>query len=162
MPKINGARGVILLGFGFLSLALGTGYFGGEWLGNFRIWPPIPPGLEVADAIFGLRFWGSLWLIVGLIQFFAAFRQDHSKALAGFTFMCFVWGASYASSFVMQLGEVGQSRLWLGAVAFFFMVIASLGVARLINAPPLNIDGLKEQIETIHTQERDLGLDSGD
>lgn len=164
LPQVNGARGVVLLGKGLLSFFFGIGYAMGDWIGIFAIWPPVNPGLYLLEEFLGgLRFWGFLWLVVGLYLIFAAFREDHSKAMAGFTFMCFIWAASYTQGFVMELGEVGTSRLWLGATAFFMMVVSSFGVARLINAPPLVTGAsLDSQSKDLYDKEDEMGHDHGE
>lgn len=145
--RLNGARGVCLLGFGLICLMFGIAFFGGEWLGPLKLYPPPMPGLQLVTTYGGLRFWGTIWLMVGFYLLFAAFRQDHAYAMAGFAFMCFIWGASYIWAFIEGMLIQGESRFWLSGSVFIAMLIACLGIARMLNAPPLNMEGLENALD---------------
>lgn len=146
-PTINGARGVALLGFAVLSLALGVAYAGGILLGPFSIWPPVPPGTTLLASLLGLHFWGAVWLLVGMFLLVGAYRQDQSKAMAAFAGICGVWGSSYGWGFAIQLMDTGRSGLWVAAVVYFAMLVASLGISRMLNAPPLKVEQISRVLQ---------------
>ncbi|AZF98644.1 membrane protein [Arthrobacter phage Chridison] len=143
MIKINGARGATLLGFGGMSMLFGLAYLPTP----ISIIPPIPTGLELLDSLVPLGFWGGVWFGVGLYLLVGAFRQDQSWAMAIFAGMCAVWSLSYTQAFLVALITNGSSRLWLAMGLYWSMLVACIGVSRLVNAPIHKIGRLIKEIE---------------
>ncbi|ALY08806.1 hypothetical protein SEA_NANCIA_19 [Arthrobacter phage Nancia] len=142
MIKVNGARGATLLGFGGMSVVFGLAYLPTP----ISIIPPIPLGLELLDSVVPLHLWGGVWMVVGLYLWVYAFRQDQSRALALFAGLCAVWGISYTIAFIVGLVSDGHSRLWVASCLYWSMLVACIGVSRLVNAPVQRINELIAEI----------------
>lgn len=157
-PRVNGARGIALLGFAGISLLLGLGFAAGPLLGEYSIWPPVPGGLNLAHRFGGLHFWGGVWLVVGAYALVGAFVQDQRKHLAAFAGMCGLWGTAYLAAFVKLLHDGQPTGIWLSAALFYSLLMSTVGTARMLNAPPLHITAIAELLARI---ERDRGRNAG-
>ncbi|ASZ74333.1 hypothetical protein SEA_KINGBOB_19 [Arthrobacter phage KingBob] len=143
MIRINGARGATLLGFAGMSILFGVAYLPTP----ISIIPPIPTGLELLDSLVPLGWWGGVWFAAGLYLLVGAFRQDQSRAMALFAGMCAVWALSYTQAFIAAMFTNGHSRLWLAMGLYWSMLVACVGVSRLVNAPIRKIGRLIREIE---------------
>lgn len=135
---INGARGVALLGLGATALIFGVA-FAGPW---FNVYPPPPGGLVLLDRIIPLNVWGWVWYLAGVILVLGAFREDQSRSMRVFAGMLFVWGASYVWAAI----DTGRPVYALSAAVYFSILVACLGVARLVNSPPVDIEKLRRRV----------------
>lgn len=147
-----------MLAFATISLLLGIAFLFGPLLGPFAIWPPPPVGLGVFDRFGGLHLWGGVWVFVGAVMVWGAFREDQARPLALFSFMCAIWGGGYAYTFIRLWIDGHPTGLWLSAALFFALVAASVGVGRLVNAPPLKMDRIKEILDRLEGREDDGGI----
>lgn len=157
--RINGARGVTLLGFGVMSAGFAVSFLAGKALGPLAIYPPPPRGLMVLEGLGGLPLWSVGWLIAAVWLFLGAFRDDQAKALASFAFMTSVWGTAYAWAFVEDMIKHSASGLWLSALLFYGLFVACLGLARLLNAPALRVDELRRRLSVV---DPDAGEETND
>lgn len=153
--RVNGARGIALLGFSGLAAMHGVAFAAGPLLGDFAIWPPPPAGLTLLDRVGGLHAWGAVWLLVSIWLLVGAFRQDQRRPLAAFAALCAIWGMSYTASFLRLLVDGWPSGLWLSAGLYFMLLMACIGVARMLNAPPLKIDTITDQLRRIARERED-------
>lgn len=147
--RINGARGVTLLGFAVMSAGFAVSFLGGRALGPLTIYPPSPRGLAVLESLGGLPLWSVGWLVAAVWLFLGAFRDDQAKALASFAFMTSVWGTAYAWAFIEDMLTMSASGLWLSALLFYGLFVACLGLARLLNAPALRVDELRRRLQAV-------------
>lgn len=151
--RVNGARGIALLGFAGLALLHGVAFGGGPLLGDFAIWPPPPYGLRVLDAVGGLHAWGVVWMLAGLWLLVGAFKQDQRRPLAAFSALTAVWGGAYLYSFLRMLADGQPSGLWLSSGLYLTLLVACIGTARMLNAPPLHIDAITTQLREVTENE---------
>lgn len=148
----RGARGVVLLGFGFMSALMGVAYAGGPWLGNLAVWPPVSRGLFALDLVGGIRLWGCLWLVVSAVLLRAAFRREQAMAMAVFSFMVAIWCLNYCFAFARDLLTTGHSALWLTAAVYAAFLVTSIGVSRMLNAPPLHMDAILRRLRELEAE----------
>lgn len=141
MPRVNGAKGVALLAFGGIA-----GFFGLAFLSPWAIIPPPPRGLVLLNNLVPLEVWGGIWWLAAAWLIVGAFRQDQSKAMGIFAFMLFVWAASYASSAWDEFHRTGYTVFWLSSAMFLALLIACLAIARLVNAPPVDLEDLQHRV----------------
>lgn len=147
--RVNGARGIVLLGFAGLALLHGVAFGAGPLLGGFAIWPPPPYGLRVLDMVGGLHAWGAIWLLAGLWLLVGAFRQDQRRPLAAFSALTSIWGGAYLYSFLRVLADGYASGLWLSAGLYLTLLVTCIGTGRMLNAPPLHIDAITTQLKAV-------------
>lgn len=138
---LNGAKGLALLAFGVMA-----GLFGVAFLSPWAIIPPPPRGLILLNELVPLEVWGGLWWLAAGWLIVGAFREDQSKAMAPFAGMLFIWAASYASSTWEEFHRTGYSVLWFPATLFLTLLIACLAIARLVNAPPIDLAALQQRV----------------
>jgi hypothetical protein len=164
--RVNGARGVTMLGFGAISLLLGVAFAGGPLLGGFAVWPPPPVGLSVLVKYGGLHLWGAIWLLVGCWVTAGAFMQNQRRPLATFAAMCGMWGTAYGIAFVELLALGRPSGLWLSAALFYALTVGAAGVGRMVNAPALHVERIADRLrflteDYMHRHGRDAGAGDG-
>lgn len=122
-----------MLSFGWTSAFFSLAYFG-----PLKITPPIPPGLALLNEGVSLDFWGFVWGLVAVSLVVGSVREDQSWPMGFFAFMLFVWSASYGAAAITQFVEFGYTTLWFPGAVFGSILMASLGVSRLVNAPTVN------------------------
>lgn len=142
MPRVNGAKGVALFAFGVMA-----GLFGVAFLSPWAIIPPPPRGLVFLNGLVPLEIWGGVWWFACAVLIIGAFREDQSQALAPFSAMLFVWSASYAFSAWDEYHHSGYTVFWLSSALFLSLLIACLAVARLVNAPPVDLEALQRKVQ---------------
>lgn len=140
--KVNGAKGVALLSFGIMA-----SLFGIAFLSPWAIIPPPPQGLVFLNGLIPLEIWGGLWWVASGALIIGAFTQDQSKALAPFTGMLFIWAASYGFSAWDEFSRTGYTLFWFTSALFGALLVACLAIARLVNAPPVDIEALRHRVE---------------
>lgn len=140
---INGARGVTLLGFSIVALVFGLAFNS-----PVAVIPPPPAGLVGLDALVPLPIWGLLWYLAGAFLFVGAFRQDQSKSMVLFAGLLAVWAISYLIAAATATTPRLVSIFYLQAAIYGGLLTACLGVARLLNAPPIDIDALRRRVTT--------------
>lgn len=150
--RVRGARGVVLLGFAFMSALLGVGYGAGAWLGPLAVWPPVTRGMFALELVGGLHFWGGCWLITAALLFRAAFQREQAVAMGFFSGMVSIWALTYALAFVRDLTELGHSGLWIWAAIFTAFLTSNIGVARMLNAPPLHVDAIVRRLRQLEAE----------
>ena len=152
-PRVNGARGVTLLGFSLVSLVFGVAFNS-----PVAVIPPPPAGLAGLDGFIPLGVWALAWYLSAVLLFVGAYRQDQSRSMALFAGLLAVWSISYLSA----AWTAGPPRLvsvfYLQSAIYGGLLVACLGVARLLNAPPVNIEALREKVLT---HEGETGDDAG-
>lgn len=150
--NINGARGVTLLGFSLVALVFGLAFNS-----PVAVVPPPPAGLVGLDSLVPLQWWGIMWYLAAAFLFIGAFRQDQSKSMVLFAGLLAVWAITY----LIAAFTAGTPRLVtifaLQTVVYAGLLTAVLGVARLLNAPPVDIAALRKRVGTI---EEERGNDS--
>ena len=139
---INGAKGVALLSFGVMA-----SLFGVAFLSPWAIIPPPPRGLAFLNEIIPLEILGGAWWASAAWLVFGAFREDQSRAFGPFSGMLFVWSASYAFSAWEEYHRTGYTMFWLSSALFLALLVACLAIARLVNAPPIDIEDLKRKVQ---------------
>jgi uncharacterized membrane protein HdeD (DUF308 family) len=112
--------------------------FGLSLVGPFAL--PTVPALSAISILLPLSIWGIIWIINGVFLALAAFRADQAKALGATTGLFMVWTYNYAVSAVMEFLRTGQTRYWLTTVIFAGMVIALMGLARMVNPAPTHLE----------------------
>lgn len=137
-PRINGARGVTLLGFSLASLVFGLAFNS-----PIAVIPPPPAGLAGLDGLIPLQWWGVAWYVSATLLLVGAFRQDQSRSMALFAGLLAVWTISYGSAAASASSPRLLTIFVLQAVIYGGLLIACLGVARLINAPPADLQALR-------------------
>lgn len=150
--RIRGARGVVLLGFSFMSLLMGLGYAAGPGLGPLAVWPPVSRGMFALDLVGGLHFWGVCWLITGVLLFRAAFRREQAVAMAFFSGMVSIWALTYSLAFIRDLQEFGYSGLWVWSAVFAAFLTSNIGTARMLNTPPLHVDAIVQRLKQLEAE----------
>lgn len=156
--RINGARGVTMLGFAVMSGGFALAFLAGKALGPLSIYPPPPRGLMILEQLGGLQVWGIGWTVAAVWLTVGAFRDDQAKALASFAFMCVVWGTAYLQAFVGELMVKASSGLWLSSLLFYGLFVAVLGQARLLNAPALRVDELRRRLNAANPEAGEAGV----
>lgn len=151
--RVNGARGIVLLGFAGLALLHGVAFGAGPLLGGFSIWPPPPYGLQALDILGGLHAWGAVWFLAGLWLLVGAFRQDQRRPLAAFSALTTVWGGAYLYSFLRLLVDGIENPLWLSSGLYLTLLVTCIGTGRMLNAPPLHIDAITTQLRAVTENE---------
>lgn len=152
--RINGARGVTLLGFALVAIVFGLAFNS-----PVAVIPPPPAGLVGLDSLIPLQVWGILWYLAGLFLVVGAFRQDQSKSMVLFAGLLTVWAITYLiAAFTAETPRL-VSIFYLQTVIYAGLLTAVLGVARLLNAPPVDIAALRKRVQSI---EGERGDDSGD
>lgn len=146
---INGARGVTLLGFSLVALVFGLAFNS-----PVAVIPPPPAGLKGLDALIPLPWWGLLWYLAAAFLLVGAFRQNQSKSMMLFAGLLFVWASSYAGAAITATDPRMVSLFAMQTVIFGGLLTSCLGVARLLNAPPIDIDALRKRV---HNQEGGQG-----
>lgn len=140
--KVNGARGVTLLGFSVVSFVFGLAFNS-----PVAVIPPPPAGLAALDGFIPLPVWGLAWYLSGVMLLVGAFRQDQSKSMSVFAGLLTVWAISYA---VAAFSSTSNPRLLtifiLQTAIYGGLLVACLGVARLINAPQVDIHALRKKV----------------
>lgn len=152
MIKINGAKGVALLGFSLVAAAFGVAF-----LSPWALIPPPPRGLTFLDTLIPLQWWGGAWYASALVLVVGAFRQDQSKAMVLFAPLLFIWGISYGFTIPTVEEPRMQVAFTLQTVIYFALFIACLAVARLVNAPPVDLEALINRVNGSESQEGDGG-----
>lgn len=150
--RVRGARGVVLLGFAFMSLLMGLGYGGGPWLGALAVWPPVTRGMFALELVGGLHLWGACWLVTAVLLIRAAFRREQAVAMGFFSGMVSIWTLTYALAFVRDLIEFGHSGLWIWSAIFAAFLTSNIGVARMLNAPPLHVDAIVRRLRQLEAE----------
>lgn len=138
---INGAKGMALLAFAVVAASFGVAF-----LSPWALIPPPPAGLAWLDRFIPLQWWGGAWWAAAGVLLWGAFRQDQSRAMVLFSPLLFIWGISYAGSASMQADSRLQVAFTLQAVVFFALFSACLAVARLVNAPPVDLEALRLKV----------------
>lgn len=138
---INGSKGVALLAFGVMA-----GLFGVAFLSPWAIIPPPPRGLVFLNGIIPLEVWGGMWWLAAVCLVVGAFCQDQSKALAPFSAMLFVWAASYGFSAWDEYQRTGHTVFWFSSALFLALLVACLAIARLVNAPPVDLEAMQRKL----------------
>lgn len=141
-----------MLGFAGISLLMAMAYISGQHLGPLSVWPPVARGLYALDMVGGMRFWGCLWLITGVLLLRAAFSRYQTLGMSAFAFMAATWSLSYAWAFVRDLQTVGASGLWLSSAVYASLLIACTGLARMLNAPPLEIEAILRRLKQLEEE----------
>lgn len=141
MIKINGAKGVTLLSFAVIAALFGVAF-----LSPWAIIPPPPPGLVLLNSWVPLEVWGGAWWVAAVWLGVGAFREDQSKALVPFAAMLFVWSASYAFAAADEYLRSGYTITWFPAALFMALLAGCFGIARLVNAPPNDLDALTRRV----------------
>lgn len=136
--RINGAKGLAMISFGVMA-----GLFGVAFFSPWQIIPPPPKGLVFLNGLLPLEFWGAAWWLAAIALFVGAFRDDQSQAMSPFAGMLFVWASSYAFSAWDEYLHTGYTTFWLSSALFLALLVASLAVARLVNAPPVNLEAIQ-------------------
>lgn len=149
-PRINGARGVTLLGFALVSLVFGVAFNS-----PIAVIPPPPAGLAGLDGFIPLQWWGLAWYASAALLLVGAFRQDQSRSMTLFAGLLAVWAISYGSAAATTNNPRMLTIFILQAVIYGGLLIACLGVARLINAPPVNIEALRKKVLSQEGETRD-------
>lgn len=142
MPRINGAKGVALFAFGVMAALFGIAF-----LSPWAIIPPPPRGLVFLNGLVPLEVWGGVWWAASIALIIGAFRENQANALAPFSAMLFVWASSYAFSAWDEYQRTGYTIFWLSSTLFLSLLIACLAVARLVNAPPVDMDALQRKVQ---------------
>lgn len=138
---VNGAKGVTLLSFAVIAALFGVAF-----LSPWAIIPPPPRGLTLLNSWIPLEVWGAAWWVVALWLGAGAFREDQSKALIPFAAMLFVWSASYGFAAADEYYRTGYTVFWLPSALFLALLAASFGIARLVNAPPADLEKLASRV----------------
>ena len=139
---INGARGVTLLGFSLVALVFGLAFNS-----PVAVIPPPPAGLRGLDALVPLAWWGLLWYLAAGFLFVGAFRQNQSKSMMLFSGLLFVWASAYAGAAFTATDPRMVSLFAMQTVIFGGLLTSCLGVARLLNAPPIDIAALRKRVQ---------------
>lgn len=147
---INGARGVTLLGYGMVALVFGLAFNS-----PVAVIPPPPVGLRGLDALIPLPWWGLMWYLAALFLFIGAFRQNQSKSMMLFSGLLFVWMTAYAGATFVATDPRTISLFAMQTVIFGGLLTSCLGVARLLNAPPIDIDALRKRVQCQEGDQRD-------
>lgn len=121
---------------------LSAGVFGVAFVGPIKIIPPPPKGFVPLNDLLPLEYWGVIWLLVGALLLWGAFRQNQAWALGAYAFMLFISAGSYVCAGVTEFVATGFTTMWYSAAFFATILGACLGVSRLVNAPPLDVDAL--------------------
>lgn len=148
LVKVNGAKGVALLAF-----ALVAAVFGVAFLSPWALIPPPPVGLVFLDRLIPLQWWGGVWWASAFVLAVGAFRQDQSKAMVLFAPMLFIWGISYGMTIPTVENPRMQVAFVLQTVIFFALFVACLAVARLVNAPPVDLEALVNRVRDSNSGE---------
>lgn len=135
-----------------MSALMGLGYGAGAWLGPFAVWPPVTRGMFALELVGGLRFWGVCWLVTGVMLFRAAFRREQAVAMGFFSGMVSIWSLTYCLAFIRDLSEFGHSGLWIWAAIFAAFLTSNIGVARMLNAPPLHVDAILNRLRQLEAE----------
>lgn len=151
-PKVRGGKGVVLLGFAGVSFLMAAAYLFGEVLGPLAVWPPVARGVQALDLVGGMRLWGALWFATFLLLVRGAFHHSQTVAMSAFSFMVSIWGISYAIAFVRDLLELGRSGLWLSTGVYAALLLACIGLARMMNTPPLNTDAILKRLKQLEEE----------
>lgn len=146
--RVNGAKGVALIGFALVAMAFGVAF-----LSPWALIPPPPPGLVFLDKLVPLQWWGGAWWVSAAVLLWGAFRQDQTRAMILFAPLLFIWGTSYAFTIPTLSEPRLQVAFTLQTVIFFALFIACLAVARLVNAPPLDLEALVNRVNGSGSQE---------
>lgn len=152
MVRLNGAKGMALLAFAFVAAAFGVAF-----LSPWALIPPPPLGLVFLDRLIPLQWWGGAWWLSALILVWGAFREDQSRAMILFAPLLFIWGISYAGTIPSLTEPRLQVAFTLQTVIFFALFVACLAVARLVNAPPLDMEALLYRVNNPHESEEESG-----
>lgn len=140
-PRINGARGVTLLGFALVAIVFGVAFNS-----PVAVIPPAPAGLVGLDQLIPLQWWGLAWYLAAVFLITGAFRQDQSKSMVLFAGLLAVWAISYAGAAFTAPSSRLTSLFAMQTVIFGGLLTACLGVARLLNAPPIDISALRKRV----------------
>lgn len=123
--------------FGLSALCFGLAFFG-----PIKVFPPPPKGLVPLSQIVPLEVWGVAWLLVAAYLIWSSCRQDQSKAMGAYAAMLFVSAASYTTAGALEFATTGFTALWFAAAIYGSILGACVGVARLVNAPPIDVEAL--------------------
>lgn len=123
--------------FGLSALCFGLAFFG-----PVKVVPPPPKGLVPLSQLIPLEVWGVTWLLVAGWLVWSSFKQDQSKAMGAYAAMLFVSAASYTTAGVLEFAATGFTALWVSAAIYSSILGACVGVARLVNAPPVDVEAL--------------------
>lgn len=139
--RVNGAKGVALLAFSFVAAAFGVAF-----LSPWALIPPPPTGLVFLDRLVPLQWWGGAWWASAVVLGVGAFRQDQSKAMILFAPLLFIWAVSYGFTIPSVNEPRMQTAFVLQTVIFAALFVACLAVARLVNAPPVDLEALVQRV----------------
>jgi hypothetical protein len=145
---LNGARGAAMFFKGLLAIVFGLA-FSSPW----KVIPPPPSGLVLLNDFIPLEVWGIGWFIAGFALLIGAFRTNQSKPMGMYAFMLFIWFASYVTTIVTELIDQGYSDLWFAAAVYGSLLGSAISVARLLNAPPANLNLVTQELEALPKEE---------
>lgn len=141
--QVNGARGVTLLGFSLMSLVFGVAFNS-----PVAVIPPPPPGLSGLNDIIPLWMWAFVWYASAVSLLVGAFRQDQSRSMMLFAGLLAVWCISYGTAAFTTYGNPRLTTVFvLQTVIFGGLLVSCLGVARLLNAPPVDLEALRKRVD---------------
>lgn len=149
--RVNGARGVTLLGFGLVALTFGLAFNS-----PVAVIPPPPAGLVGLDALVPLAWWGLVWYLAAGFLIVGAFRQNQARSMMLFAGMLFVWMSAYAGATFTANDPRMVSLFAMQTVIFGGMLTSCLGVARLLNAPPIDIAALRKRVQCQEGEQGDV------
>ncbi|QPX62574.1 membrane protein [Arthrobacter phage Wollypog] len=139
--KVNGARGVVFIAFAAVAFVFGLAFFS-----PIALIPPPPAGLVALDKWIPLQWWGGGWYIASITLIWGAFREDQHRAQIPFAALLGIWMISYfLESFNTHIPRL-QTAFLLQSVVFAAILVASMGVARLVNAPPVDVEALRRKL----------------
>lgn len=140
--RVNGARGVTLLGFTLVAMVFGLAFNS-----PIAVVPPPPAGLVGLDSLVPLHFWGLVWYLAAGFLLVGAFREDQSRSMALFAGLLAVWTISYGATALSAPTARLVSIYALQTVIYGGLLTSCLGVARLVNTPPVDVAALRAKLE---------------
>jgi hypothetical protein len=149
--RINGARGVTLLGFALVALVFGLAFNS-----PVAVIPPPPAGLRGLDSLIPLQVWGLFWYLAAGFLFVGAFRQNQAKSMMLFSGLLFIWGSAYATAAFTDSNPRMVSLFAMQSVIYGGLLTACMGVARLLNAPPIDIAALRKRVNCEKGEQGDV------
>ena len=130
-----------------LSFAVIAVCFGLAYTSPIAIIPPPPPGLAIIDRFIPLEWTGWAWYTASLMMVYGSFREDQSRSLALFSGLLFTWASSYGWTAISEYTSTGYTKHWFSCIVFMALWVACLAIARLVNAPPVDVDTLRSKVE---------------
>lgn len=139
--RVNGAKGVALLGFAMVAAAFGVAF-----LSPWALIPPPPQGLIYLNNLIPLEWWGGAWWLAAVVLVWGAFRQDQSRAMVIFAPLLLIWATSYAWTIPTLNNPRLQIAFTLQVVIYLALFMSCLAVARLVNSPPIDLEALRNRV----------------